>query len=130
MSQYATTAELAQLGINAASLAGISTGDQDKALSAASAEADSYLAARFSVPLTTWGDDLRAAVCKIAAWTLLSRRGLNPDDPAAAVYRSNAEDARAWLDRVARGIVTPNMAVTAPTAATAARVSTGTLRGW
>ncbi len=110
MAIYATVAELKQLGLAASALTGIPEEDLLKALSAASAKADSYLARRFVVPLPAWGDDLREAVSALAAWRILSaRRGFNPDNPGDAVIRTNYLDALAWLEAVSKAQVAPIM---------------------
>lgn len=132
---YATRTHLAQFAIRAAALTGIATGDQDAALEAASDLADSYLRARFTLPLSSWQDDLRRAVCNVAAYDLLSARGYNPDAGADSNVRQRYEDAVRWLEGVAAGRVTP--AVTdsgssgsSGSGAGVARVFTSDPRGW
>lgn len=134
---YATRTQLGQFGIRAAALAGIPTGDQDAALEAASDLADSYLRSRFTLPLTVWQDDLRRAVCSIAAYDLLSSRGYNPDAGADTNVRQRYEDAIRWLERVAAGQVTPDVTDSGSggdegngSAAGAARVFSSEPRGW
>jgi phage gp36-like protein len=54
MTRYATTADLARLGISSAALQGVATATQEAALDACSAVADGYLRARgYVLPLTT-----------------------------------------------------------------------------
>jgi phage gp36-like protein len=112
MGAYATRAQLVQFSVPSAALTGISTPDQDAALQAASRVADSYLVKRWQLPLQTtptegWGDDLRQAVCDIAAYRLLKRRGFNPEQGDDASLRMSYEDAVKWLENVAKGSVTP-----------------------
>lgn len=106
MAQYAEQADLSRYGLPLAATAGLSSEDLDAQLAAASAVAEGYLASRgYSVPLATWGDDLRACVCKIAAWsTLTNLRGINPEDPAHDAIRQGHIDAMYWLRDVAKGI--------------------------
>lgn len=114
MSQYATQADLAKWGLRASVLAGISPADQDAHLQAASAMADSYLGHRgYALPLTTWGDDLRQSVCKVAAWTLLNHRGASPDNPADAGVAKAHDDALSWWRDIARGVANLNVTSTA-----------------
>ena len=107
-------------------------------LVAASAVADSYLASRgYALPLSAWGSDLTAAVCRIAAWSILvNHRGVNPDDPAHAAVRLGQQDAMAWLRDVARGTANADVQTTSPARKThqlagvfVGADSTGT-RGW
>lgn len=103
---YATRDDLARLGLPPAVLSAIPVADQDAALEAASDLADSYLRVRYTLPLLSWQDDLRRAVCHIAAYDLLVRRGFNPTGADEQV-RLRYEDAIRWLERVAQGLLSP-----------------------
>ena len=104
MTAYATTTDFTALGLPAAALGSI---DPTAAIAAASARADGYLASRYTLPLVTWGEDLRDAVCAIAAYTLLSQRGFNPDAAADANVRDRYLDAIRWLEGISASRVTP-----------------------
>jgi len=92
------------------------------ALVAASSTADSYLQRRFSLPLSTWDFGLVKAVCDIAAYTLMFRRGFSPQNTKNydVNFKENYEKAIKWLEEtgnrknhpVIKGAVKPN-----PTAA-------------
>lgn len=104
--QYATTTDLARLGLSSGVLSRVDTAELDAQLAAASQCADGYLRAKpYALPLTAWGDDLRAAVCALAAENLIVTRGANPEDPANKSVFDRAERARAWLRDIARGTV-------------------------
>lgn len=105
---YATRDDLARLGLPQAVISAIPLTDQDAALEAASDLADSYLRARYTLPLLSWQDDLRRAVCHIAAYDLLVRRGFNPTGADEQV-RLRYEDAIRWLERVAQGLLSPDI---------------------
>jgi len=107
MAAYATRAELVQLGIADAALAKVSADDQDTALAAASRVADSYLIRRFTLPLTSWGDDLKQAICDIVAYRLMKARGFNPQRSDADQLRDGYTDAIKWLKDVADSKATP-----------------------
>lgn len=107
MAAYATRTELVQLGIASAAISGISTTDQDAALEAASRKADSYLNSAFKLPITSWGADLKEAVCAIAAFILLKNRGFDPENPADAAIAKGNDDAMKWLRDIAEGKATP-----------------------
>ncbi len=110
---YATRAELVKLSVPPAGLAGISAQDQDDALRAASRTVDSYLTARFQLPLSQVGEDVTQVTCDIAAYRLLKRRGFRPDSADAEQYRLAYADAIKWLEGVAKGNITPTDLVTA-----------------
>ena len=103
---YADVADLYRLALRQAALSGILVADQNAALEAASRVADSYLQARYKLPLAAWDDDLRRAVAVIAAYDLLSGRGFAPEGSDEHV-RLRYEDALRWLRDVSTGVVTP-----------------------
>jgi phage gp36-like protein len=105
--QYATRADLANLGLIGAALSSVSPATQDAALLAASAIADSQLQGQFVLPITSWGQDLVRAVCIIAAYDLLTSRGYGPQQGVDDNIRKRFEDAMHWLDRVSKGEETP-----------------------
>ncbi len=109
MSTYATPADLALYGLPAAALVGIDpTTQQQPALDAASAEADTYLRNKFTLPLIApYPKDLVKYVCKIAAWELLAVRGFNPESGSDVAVRTGYKDAVNWLEKVSRGDITP-----------------------
>lgn len=130
--QYATTTDLARLGLASGALSRFPSDAQTAALVAASAYADGYLRAKpFALPLTAWGDDLRGAVCAIAAAELAITHGWNPEDPANKAILDRADRARAWLRDIARGAV--DIEVTDSTPAVdepGTYLSTRARRGW
>ena len=103
MTRYAEIADRDRLGITGAALAGIASATVEAALDAASAMADGYLRDRYTLPLTAWSDDLRAAVCALADWSLLATRGFDPARGADDVLRLRYEDAMRWLRDVSSG---------------------------
>lgn len=100
---YASRTDLTTHGLSSAAIGSISTTAQDAALDAASRVADSYLRARYAVPVTGYGVDLTRAVCSIAAWDLLSVRGFDPQRGGDEAVRLRAEDALRWLRDVSSG---------------------------
>lgn len=102
--QLATAAEFDSFQLPSEALKDIPTPVKDRALQWASRKALSYVAKRKVLPLVTWGDDLKAAVCELAGYYLVSRRGFAPNSGANEVIRESYEDAIAWLSDVSRGI--------------------------
>ena len=130
MAAYATGSDLGQLSVIPSDvLAQITTGTQDAALDAASRDADGYLASRYKLPLTAWGTDLRQRVCDIAAYRLMGRLGYDPNG-ADSDIRDRYDDALSWLERVGRGVITPDVVTTAPATTVRARVLSADPRGW
>jgi len=130
---YATPADFNRFGIRPEALPpSIHPRDKKAALSAASGRADSYLGARFRLPISAWGDDLRQAVCAIAAFELVaSQVGFNPEAGHNMVLVTRKEDAIRWLEQVSRGHVTPaGIAETPPTTSSVSRVKSNATRGW
>lgn len=132
---YATAADLARLALPARALTGILLTDQGAALEAASSLADGYLAARYTLPLLAWGDDLRRAVSLIAAYDLMTRRGYSPEGGDEQL-RLRYEDAIRWLEQVSKGTISPVGLEESPPSATPPPGDSGPviaerpLRGW
>ncbi len=119
MQAFASPSDLARLGVGAAATVGIASADIAAALDAASSLASGYLAAQYTLPLASWGDDLRRAVCMIAAYDLIGgNRGFNPENGADVTLRLRYEDAIKWLEKVAAGTVIPIDVVDATPSAT------------
>ncbi|MEM7734439.1 MAG: phage protein Gp36 family protein [Deinococcota bacterium] len=107
--------------------------EKDQAISAASAEADSYLrAAGYTLPLTTWGDDLRSNVGWLAAFRLISKLQMLPEPADKSAPYINYKAAMAWFNALAAGKVSLDVAPTldAEDSATAPEVRSNPKRGW
>lgn len=141
--QYATRADLANLGLIGNALANVATAAQDAALAAASATADSFLQSRYELPLITWGQDLVRAVCVIAAYDVLTSRGFAPGGNVDANIRQRYLDAVGWLEAVGKGNQTPSQVTDSSTPSTgsgadgsvsattdAYQITTADVRGW
>lgn len=115
MSQYATREDLAKWGLRANVLAAFTEAEQDAHLVAASELFESYVKDRgYPLPLTTWGNDLRMSVVRVAAWTLLTLRGASPSNPADEGVAKAHDDAISWWRDIAKGIASLNL-TTVPT---------------
>jgi len=104
---YSTPSNFDALAPSAASAEDFSNEEKDTALVAASGEADGYLNARYTLPLTAWGADLRQHVVSIAAYRLLVRRGWSPVAPEDDTVRQGYTDALAWLAKVKDEKISP-----------------------
>lgn len=101
---YATVEDLRSAGLPPGALGSVSVTDQKGALEKASAIASSYIGDKYNLPLGgTYDPALVDAVCQIAAWRLLVRRGFNPEQGEDNVIRQGYLDAVKWLERVANG---------------------------
>ena len=69
-----------------------------------SAEADGYIASKYTLPLNPPYDRaLVHNVTHIVIWHLFLARGFNPDSPADQAIRYMYEDAGKWFNRLAEG---------------------------
>lgn len=132
---YADRTALYRLGLREEAFAGIATAAQDTALEAASDVADSYLRSRYTVPLTGYGDDLKGAVCKLAAYELLRARGYDPSAGSDESIKNGRDEAVSWLKDVSAGKahVSGGNTTPAPTRharASSPRTTSDRLRGW
>jgi Mu-like prophage major head subunit gpT len=132
---YATRTDLTRFGIASSALAGVAEAAQEAALAAASDVADSYLRSRYELPLVTYGDDLRRAVCAIAAWDILTVRGYDPNRGGDEAVKLRHDSALKWLADVSLGRAHVSGGATLPTATRHARavgplVGSDRVRGW
>lgn len=104
MTAYVTASEFASLGPTG-SLVTFTTGEIEDAILVASAEADDYLACRYTLPLTAWPVSLKKHVSAIAARNLMRNRGMNPESEEA--FDRPANEAVKWLAMVADGRLAP-----------------------
>lgn len=101
---YATIEDLQSAGLPPGALGSVSKTDQRAALERASAIASSYIGDKYQLPAgQPYDPALVDAVCQIAAWRLLVRRGFNPEQGQDNVIRQGYLDAVKWLERVANG---------------------------
>lgn len=124
--EYITDAELLAFGT---ACARGTTAQRNASRTAASAIADSYLRARYSLPLLAWDDAIKAKVAAVAAAHLLRTIGWNPEDPANVSIMRDAASAEQWLAKVGARDVHPD--VTESGAVVFAPVAlSDTPRGW
>lgn len=107
MSAYAVLADLTTFGLTSDTLSTIDPNIQTRHLSAASGFIDSYLNARFILPLKTWDDSLIQKCCEIAAGNLLTIRGYDPENEADRSIYTRFENAKAWLEDIKQGNILP-----------------------
>lgn len=128
--RYAEKADLIALAVSASVLESIDDATINGHLDAASSKADSYIRSRYKPPLATWGDDLRQAVCSIAAYSLIASKGTAPDDQSMAIIADRHNSAIKWLVDVSAGRATLNVVDTAPAVTQGPRVHSKPKRGW
>jgi phage gp36-like protein len=103
--QFLTRAEFLDQTIPADVVSGLSTATIDAALVWASGVASSYLRKRYSLPLVSWGEELKSAVGELAQWKLFGRRGVRPGSGNNEIAEKRYDDAIAWLRDLAKGLV-------------------------
>lgn len=135
MATYAKLADLAALGVNARVLESFTKPEQDRAIAEASDTIDSYLRARFTLPLLSFGTDIVGCCAVLAAYSLLSARGYNPDTPGDGNFRERYLDRIRWLEMISKGQAVPNVTDSAPSAgpgvpSSRSRMVSSSSRGW
>lgn len=114
MSSYATLSDLTTFGIPAASLAGISNLILQAHLDAASNLIDSYIGAKFVLPLVTWNTAITMKVVQIAEYTLLVTRGFDPENSPDKEVLMAYDQAIKWCEGISNGEITPIVADSNP----------------
>ncbi len=92
-------------GIRAEALTSFTAAQKGAALEGASRMIDSFMTG-FTLPFTAVGTDMDRAANVIAAYDLMSSRGLNPEGTDQNL-RLRYEDVMKWLAMVAAGTVVP-----------------------
>lgn len=103
--QYASAAEFDAWALPAQTFRSFTAPEKDTSLQYASRIVAGYVRKRKTLPLLSWGEDIKAATCQLAAYDMMSKRGQNPAPNADAVLRERRDDAIAWLVDVSRGLV-------------------------
>ena len=134
---YATISDLMKFGAPSGAIGDLSPEDMQGQLDSASSTADSYLRLHYPVPLgTPYPAALVEAICRIAAFNLLSVRGYNPEGDAG-LLESRSKDAMRYLRDLGSGAAslgaTDGAFAVQPTADTGGGVTvvgTSSSRGW
>lgn len=113
--RYASISDLQTLGVRAEALAKFTPVQKNEALDDASRTMDSYFRKQFTLPFVAVGGDLARACAAIAAYDLVSARGLNPEGNDENI-RLRYLDAIKWLEMVAAGKVLPDVTDSSPAA--------------
>jgi phage gp36-like protein len=100
---YLSRSEFVDQSLPAGVIDGLSNETIDNALIWASRQADSYLSKRYTLPLVSWDEDLKALVGDLAQYRLLARRGFRPGSGNDQTSRMRYDDAIAWLRDFAKG---------------------------
>lgn len=129
---YATLTEFAQLGLPTTATENLEDEQLLQALLSASSTIDSYIPKRFLLPLTPpYPDVLVEHACRLAAWTVLRVRGVDPDSAADKAIQEASDGSEKWLLMVAKGTVEPSWVDATPTIYEGgAAVESDTSRGW
>lgn len=107
---YATPADLVLYGVNAQALASTYTpAQQQTALDTSAQYIDSYLAGHLTLPLKSWGADIRRACAVLAAYDLMFSRGYNPADGADVLLKERHDDIVSWLKGISQGKIMPSV---------------------
>lgn len=94
------------LGLPARALDGF-TGDPVDHFYAGTTTVNSYLRGRYQLPLTPpFPGEIVNATAKLAAYSILSVRGFDPENAADVNIRMQYDDMVRWLERLADGKVT------------------------
>lgn len=102
---YLTKTEFLAQTIPSEVFTGLTDDQINAAILWASGHAASYLRKRHTLPLITWGEELKRAVGRLAAFDLLARRGVRVASGNNEIVEDLANKAEDWLGQVASGDV-------------------------
>jgi phage gp36-like protein len=98
-------AELLSMGMASEALNGVDVAVRNQARESASALAYSHIRKRHTLPLQSWGDDVKRAVAHVAAYDLLVFRGFSPNAGGDANLRDRYLESLQWLRDLAKGLI-------------------------
>lgn len=104
MASYVTKEQFFESGLPESFFDDLADATIEGALAKASSIVDSYLRKRHTLPLTTIGEDVRKAVCDLAALHILTYRGFSLESKADLAIVNAQKDAVQWLRDVSRGL--------------------------
>jgi phage gp36-like protein len=135
ITQYASIADLEDVGISKAALRAIEPEKKTAALVKASGLMDEVFRARYVLPFTQVGASVAIRCAHIAAYLLMTGRGFNPEQDSDRLIRLNYEDAQIWLANVRNMKVTLDVTDSSPSPVEGkptarARMVSSSSRGW
>src|SRR6266851_1594679 len=104
---YATLADVYNSGLPQAAVGTVTTPQQQSILDSSNAKIDSYIGAKFTLPLVQWGPDLQNAAVVLTAYGIIAYRGFDHEDPGDVVFKERRDHVTKWLELIAEGKVTP-----------------------
>lgn len=106
---YCVPEDLGRFGINSEALEGTPAEDQEvPVIDSWASYMDSYLGKQFTLPLLTFGADLKNCNSAFAARNLLDVRGRKPgENPEDTAIDLECDRWQKWLEQIAAGKVTP-----------------------
>jgi phage gp36-like protein len=131
MAAYATLPQLYALGVNEEALARVPEKSRLEGLEAASRVVDTYLW-KLNPPLAVFTGAISEATAAIAAYTLMSASGFDPEHEDSKNLRLRYLDQIRWLESLDGGEKLRGVAGQGSTGATVfgPRVQAAPLRGW
>jgi phage gp36-like protein len=103
---YCSAADVTKLAVAERAIEEVSARDRTLARIAACSDADGHLNSAFTLPLLTWGADLRKVAAQLTAAQIFTTRGSDMQGADKVVFDA-ADRALAWLRAVANGRVRP-----------------------
>lgn len=105
MEVYADLTQFAAFGLPDAAVDGF-TGDVLDHIAAGSSEVDTYLRGSHKLPLQVpYPIEIIKATCELAAYSILSIRGFDPENGADNNVRLRSRDRLRWLENLSKGKV-------------------------
>jgi phage gp36-like protein len=131
MSQYATAADLKQIGLPSQALEEVPDADINAQIQASCGVIDAYLSARVTLPISApYPDVLKRFSVDMAVFHILMRRGFNPEDYDANYKLLHDRGEQFFKDFAAGKVNIPGLVDATPVSESAPRFSSGTARGW
>jgi len=113
--RYGSIAGIENVGVRAEALQRFTAPQKNAALDGVTATMNGYFRKKFTLPFVQVGEDVHRCANILAAYDLLSSRGLSPDGRDQNIIdRADAETK--WLEGVAKGMIVPDVVDSSPAA--------------
>lgn len=113
--RYGSIAGIENVGIKAEAIQRFTAPQKNAVLDAVTSTMNGYFRKKFTLPFVQVGADIDRCACILAAYDLLSSRGLSPEGKDQNII-DRASDQMKWLEGVSKGLIVPDVTDSSPAA--------------
>jgi len=115
VTRYGSIAGIENVGIRAEALQRFDASQKNAALDGVTAMMNGYFRKKFTLPFLQAGADVHRCANILAAYDLISGRGLSPESKDQNII-DRADAQMKWLEGIAKGVIVPDVTDSSPAA--------------